>query len=59
MLVRLEYILKSEQMPHVEGDPVDPNSRHKGKHHTEAYLAESGIPWTSIRPCLYLWTTKL
>lgn len=42
--------LKSDQMPHVEGDLVDPNSRHQGKHHTEAYLAESGIPWTSIRP---------
>jgi nucleoside-diphosphate-sugar epimerase len=42
--------LKSDQMPHIEGDPVDPNSRHKGKHVTEAYLAESGIPWTSIRP---------
>ena len=42
--------LKSPEMPHREGDPVDPNSRHKGKHHTEAYLAESGIPWTSIRP---------
>ncbi|MGF1587938.1 MAG: NAD-dependent epimerase/dehydratase family protein [Pleurocapsa sp.] len=42
--------LKSSQMPHVEGDALDPNSRHKGKHHTEAYLAESGIPWTSIRP---------
>jgi nucleoside-diphosphate-sugar epimerase len=42
--------LKSSQMPHIEGDAVDPNSRHKGKHHTEAYLAESGIPWTSIRP---------
>ena len=42
--------LKSDQMPHVEGDAVDPNSRHKGKHHTEAYLADSGIPWTSIRP---------
>ena len=42
--------LKSSQMPHREGDRVDPNSRHKGKHHTEAYLAESGIPWTSIRP---------
>jgi nucleoside-diphosphate-sugar epimerase len=42
--------LKSSQMPHVEGDAVDPNSRHKGKHHTEAYLAESGISWTSIRP---------
>ncbi len=42
--------LKTPQMPHREGDAVDPNSRHKGKHHTEAYLAESGIPWTSIRP---------
>ncbi len=42
--------LKSPQMPHIEGDAVDPKSRHKGKHHTEAYLAESGIPWTSIRP---------
>ena len=43
--------LPTTQMPHREGDPVDPNSRHKGKHHTEAYLAESGMPWTSIRPC--------
>lgn len=42
--------LKSPEMPHREGDPLDPNSRHKGKHHTEAYLAKSGIPWTSIRP---------
>ncbi len=42
--------LKSHQMPHKEEDAVDPNSRHKGKHQTEAYLAESGIPWTSIRP---------
>ena len=42
--------LKSDQMPHVEGDAIDPNSRHKGKFETEAYLAESGIPWTSIRP---------
>ncbi|MGF1538981.1 MAG: NAD-dependent epimerase/dehydratase family protein [Pleurocapsa sp.] len=42
--------LKSSQMPHREGDALDPNSRHKGKHHTEAYLAESGISWTSIRP---------
>jgi nucleoside-diphosphate-sugar epimerase len=37
-------------MPHIEGDAVDPNSRHKGKFETEAYLAESGIPWTAIRP---------
>lgn len=42
--------LKSEQMPHVEGDPVDPKSRHKGKHHTEDYLVQQGVPFTSIRP---------
>ena len=42
--------LKSEQMPHVEGDPVDPNSRHKGKHHTEDYLIPQGVPFTAIRP---------
>ena len=41
---------KSDQMPHVEGDPVDPNSRHKGKFHTEAYLREQGVPFTAIRP---------
>ena len=42
--------LKSTQMPHIEGDAIDPQSRHKGKHQTEAYLKDSGIPWTSIRP---------
>ncbi|MEM7795433.1 MAG: NAD-dependent epimerase/dehydratase family protein [Cyanobacteria bacterium P01_C01_bin.118] len=42
--------LKSEQMPHIEGDPVDPNSRHKGKHHTEDYLKRQRVPFTSIRP---------
>lgn len=42
--------LKSEQMPHVEGDAVDPKSRHKGKHETEAYLEAQGIPFTAIRP---------
>ncbi|HBE34346.1 MAG TPA: 3-beta hydroxysteroid dehydrogenase, partial [Cyanobacteria bacterium UBA11368] len=42
--------LKSDQMPHIEGDPVDPKSRHKGKHETETFLAELGLPWTSIRP---------
>ncbi|MEO1622537.1 MAG: NAD-dependent epimerase/dehydratase family protein [Cyanobacteria bacterium J06632_3] len=41
---------KSDQMPHVEGDAVDPNSRHKGKFHTEDYLSEQGIPFTAIRP---------
>lgn len=42
--------LKSDQMPHVEGDAVDPKSRHKGKHETETYLAAQGLPFTSIRP---------
>lgn len=41
---------KSDQMPHVEGDAVDPKSRHKGKHETEAYLAQQNVPFTSIRP---------
>ena len=41
---------KSDQMPHVEGDAVDPKSRHKGKFETEDYLATQGIPFTSIRP---------
>ncbi|NEO29073.1 MAG: NAD-dependent epimerase/dehydratase family protein [Symploca sp. SIO3C6] len=42
--------LKSDQLPHKEGDPVDPKSRHKGKHETEAYLKAQGVPFTAIRP---------
>lgn len=42
--------LRSDQLPHIEGDPVDPNSRHRGKHETEAYLTQLGLPFTSIRP---------
>jgi nucleoside-diphosphate-sugar epimerase len=42
--------LKSDQMPHTEGDAVDPKSRHKGKFETEQYLAAQGVPFTSIRP---------
>jgi nucleoside-diphosphate-sugar epimerase len=42
--------LKSDQMPHTEGDAVDPNSRHKGKFETEAFLSEQRIPFTSVRP---------
>jgi len=42
--------LKSDEMPHVEGDAVDPNSRHKGKFATEAYLAAQKVPFTSVRP---------
>lgn len=42
--------LKSDEMPHVEGDAVDPNSRHKGKFATEDYLAAQNVPFTSVRP---------
>ncbi len=42
--------LPAMELPHVEGDAVDPKSRHKGKHETEAYLSKLGIPFTSIRP---------
>jgi nucleoside-diphosphate-sugar epimerase len=42
--------LKSDQMPHLEGDEIDPKSRHYGKYETESYLQEQGLPWTSIRP---------
>ncbi len=41
---------KSDQMPHKEGDPVDPNSRHKGKFHTEDHLKAQGVPFTAVRP---------
>jgi nucleoside-diphosphate-sugar epimerase len=40
----------SDMLPHQEGDSVDPNSRHKGKHETEAYLKQQGLPFTAIRP---------
>ncbi len=42
--------LKSDQMPHQEGDTIDPKSRHYGKYETETDLQEKGLPWTSIRP---------
>ena len=42
--------MPSDQLPHKEGDPVDPKSRHRGKHETEAYLMQVGLPFTSIRP---------
>lgn len=41
---------KTDQLPHREDDAVDPNSRHKGKFETEAYLAEQNVPFTSVRP---------
>lgn len=37
---------KTDQLPHIEGDTVDPKSRHKGKHETEAYLKQKGLPFT-------------
>ncbi|MUL35149.1 NAD-dependent epimerase/dehydratase family protein [Gloeocapsopsis dulcis] len=42
--------LPSDQMPHQEGDAVDPKSRHRGKHETEAFIAKLGLPFTAIRP---------
>lgn len=52
--------LKSNLMPHIEGDALDPKSRHKGKGNTEAYLDSqfeaNGFPYTSIRP-VYIYGT--
>lgn len=42
--------LKTDMPPHREEDAVDPKSRHKGKLDTEAFLAGSGVNYTSIRP---------
>jgi UDP-glucose 4-epimerase len=42
--------LRSDLMPHIEGDAIDPKSRHKGKYETEADLQQQGLPWTAIRP---------
>lgn len=42
--------LKSPVMPHIEGDPVDPQSRHKGKLDTEEYLRSTDVTYTAIRP---------
>jgi nucleoside-diphosphate-sugar epimerase len=43
--------LKSEEMPHLERDAVDPSSRHKGKLDSENYLRSLGtVPWCSFRP---------
>ena len=42
--------LKSDEMPHLERDAVDPKSRHKGKLDSEDCLRELNIPWCSFRP---------
>jgi nucleoside-diphosphate-sugar epimerase len=41
---------KSDEMPHVESDPVDPKSRHKGKLDSENCLRSLGLPFCSFRP---------
>lgn len=40
----------SELWPLDEDSPTDPQSRHAGKLHTEAWLRSEGIPFTSFRP---------
>ncbi|USR89559.1 NAD-dependent epimerase/dehydratase family protein [Phormidium yuhuli AB48] len=40
----------SDQMPHCEGDALDPQSRHRGKFEAEDYLLKQGFPMTSVRP---------
>ncbi|EHA8587232.1 putative Chloroplast stem-loop binding protein of 41 kDa b, chloroplastic [Cocos nucifera] len=42
--------LKSDLLPHLEIDAVDPKSRHKGKLETESLLDSRGVNWTSLRP---------
>jgi nucleoside-diphosphate-sugar epimerase len=42
--------LASDQMPHREGDALDPKSRHRGKFEAEDYLLKQGLPMTSVRP---------
>ena len=38
------------ELPICESDPVDQNSRHKGKFETEDWLKNQNIPFTSFRP---------
>jgi len=38
------------ELPLHENDPIDPNSRHKGKFETENWLNNQKIPFTSFRP---------
>ena len=40
----------SHELPTKENDFLDPNSRHKGKAETEAWLGSNKIPFTSFRP---------
>ena len=38
------------ELPLIENDPVDKNSRHKGKFETENWLKQNKVPFTSFRP---------
>ncbi|ABB57856.1 NAD-dependent epimerase/dehydratase family protein [Synechococcus elongatus] len=40
----------SDQLPLRESDPVDPQSRHRGKFETENWLQQQGLPFTAFRP---------
>jgi nucleoside-diphosphate-sugar epimerase len=42
--------LKSDELPHLERDAVDPKSRHKGKLDSEQCLQSLQLPWCSFRP---------
>tara|TARA_Y100000589_G_C27134985_1_gene622161 strand:+ start:81 stop:1001 length:921 start_codon:yes stop_codon:yes gene_type:complete len=39
-----------DELPLLENNVVDPESRHKGKFETENWLIENSIPFTSFRP---------
>ena len=41
---------KPYYLPIDEDGIIDPDSRHKGKYHTESWLIENQIPFTSFRP---------
>lgn len=43
-------MISDSLIPNHQEDATDPKSRHKGKFESEAYLAEIGMPYTSIRP---------
>ncbi len=40
----------STELPLIESDPIDTQSRHKGKFETENWLFTQNIPFTSFRP---------
>ena len=41
---------ESQELPINEKDPIDEDSRHKGKYETEKWLIDNKIPFTSFRP---------